>query len=171
MSLSQWILSVVLLGWVLARNFGTREVTRTTFLVPLLLTGVVVPTFLLPLPSAGHDLDLVASGAVVGLVFGLGAAAATRVRSHAGRVLATTGPVFAGLWLVMVGGRVAFAEWATGAGSNAVGRFSMQHAITGADAWTAAFVAMALAMVLARTVALAVRARVLLSRTAAPATA
>ena len=38
-----------------------------------------------------------------------------------------------------------------------VGMFSRDHAITGADAWTAAFVVMALGMVLARTIALAVR--------------
>ena len=50
----------------------------------------------------------------------------------------------------MIGGRIAFAQWATGAGGRAVGEFSMQHHISGADAWTAAFVLMALTMVLAR---------------------
>ena len=48
--------------------------------------------------------------------------------------------------------------------------FSRDHAITGADAWTAAFVVMALGMVLARTVALAVRTR-RASASLAPATA
>ncbi len=58
----------------------------------------------------------------------------------------------------MIGGRIAFAEWATGPGAYTVGMFSHDHAITGADAWTQAFVVMALGMVLARTVALAIRA-------------
>jgi hypothetical protein len=40
-----------------------------------------------------------------------------------------------------------------------VGRFSTEHSITGADAWTAAFVLMALAMVVARLASTAVRAR------------
>ncbi len=57
----------------------------------------------------------------------------------------------------MIAGRVVFAEWANGSGAQAVGRFSMEHAITGADAWTAAFVVMALGMVLARTAYLAAR--------------
>ncbi|HEY8287455.1 MAG TPA: hypothetical protein VIJ28_23965, partial [Chloroflexota bacterium] len=38
-----------------------------------------------------------------------------------------------------------------------VGRFSFDHQITGADAWTAAFVLMAIAMVATRTAGLALR--------------
>ena len=70
----------------------------------------------------------------------------------------------------MIGGRIAFAEWANGAGARTVGMFSRDHAITGADAWTAAFVVMALGTVLARTIALAVRTR-RTSTGLAPATA
>ena len=59
---------------------------------------------------------------------------------------------------MLVAGRVTFAEWATHSGAQSVGRFSMEHHITGAAAWTTAFVAMALAMVLVRTVWLSVSA-------------
>jgi hypothetical protein len=63
-----------------------------------------------------------------------------------------TGAAFAGLWIAVIGGRILFAEWANGSGSRTIGRFSVEHLITGAEAWTAAFVLMALAMVVARVV-------------------
>ncbi len=159
MSTTQWILSIVLLAWALLRNVGTREVTRTTYLVPIVLVVVAAGFFLLPLPTAGNDLDLVVAFGFVGVLFGLAASAGTRLGHRDGRLVATAGAGFASLWLVMIGGRIAFAEWANGTGARAVGTFSMDHAITGADAWTAALVVMALGMVLTRTVALALRAR------------
>lgn len=159
MSTTQWILSIALLAWALLRNLGTRQVTRTTYLVPFALVVVAAGFFLVPLPTAGNDLDLVVAFGAVGVLFGLAASAVTRLRQRDGRLVATAGAGFASLWLVMIGGRIAFAEWASGSGARAVGTFSMDHAITGADAWTAALVVMALGMVLARTVALALRAR------------
>ena len=159
MSTTQWILSLALLAWALLRNLGTREVTRGTFLLPLVIVAAAGSYFLFPLPTAGNDLDLVAAFGLLGVLFGLAAAAVTKLHHVDGRLVATAGAGFAALWLVMIGGRIAFAEWANGAGARTVGMFSRDHAITGADAWTAAFVVMALGMVLARTVALAVRAR------------
>lgn len=159
MSLTQWILSIALLSWALLRNLGTREVTRGTFLLPLVIVVAAASYFLLPLPTAGNDLDLVVGFGLVGVLFGFAAAAVTRLHYLDGRLVATAGAGFAALWLVMIGGRIAFAEWANGAGARTVAMFSRDHAITGADAWTAAFVVMALGMVLARTVALAFRTR------------
>jgi hypothetical protein len=63
-----------------------------------------------------------------------------------------------------------FAEWATGAGSRTIGQFSRNHLITGADAWTAAFVLMALAMVVGRLVTTAVVAAGSRRRFVTPAT-
>lgn len=164
MSATQWILSITLLTWALLRNVGTREVNRTTFIVPLVIVGVAAPAFLFPLPTAGNDLDLVVACGFIGTIFGLAASAVTRLHQHNGRLLATAGASFAALWLVMIGGRVAFAEWANGAGARTVGMFSRDHAITGADAWTAALVVMTLAMVVARTTVLAIRAQRLQTR-------
>ena len=159
MSTTQWILSIVLLAWALVRNVGTREVALSTFVLPVVIVVAAASFFLFPIPTAGNDLDLVLAFGTIGVVFGLAASAVTRLHHRDGRVVATAGAAFATLWLVMIGGRVAFAEWATGTGARTVGMFSRDHAITGADAWTAAFVVMALGMVLARTVALAVRTR------------
>ncbi len=166
MSTTQWILSIVLLAWALVRNLGTRQVALGTFVLPVVIVVAAASFFLFPLPTAGHDLDLVLTFGAVGVLFGLAASAVTRLHHRDGKLVATSGAAFATLWLVMIGGRIAFAEWATGTGSRTVGMFSRDHAITGADAWTAAFVVMALGMVLARTVALAVRTRRTSLRTA-----
>lgn len=157
MSTSQWVLSLVLLTWALVRNVGTRRVTRSTFAVPVLLVVGAAIWFLNPLPTAGNDLALVAVFAVVGVALGLAASAATRLEYREGMVTATAGMAFAGLWVAMIVGRVVFAQWANGGGARTVGEFSRDHLITGADAWTAAFVVMALGMVLARTLHLAAR--------------
>jgi len=60
----------------------------------------------------------------------------------------------------VIGGRMAFAYGADHWFPAAIGRFSIEHEITGADAWTAAFVLIALAMVLTRVVVTAVTVRV-----------
>ncbi|MGN6243428.1 MAG: hypothetical protein ACTHQ3_07110 [Motilibacteraceae bacterium] len=158
MSTAQWILSLALLTWALARNLGTRPITQGTFVVPLAIV-VVASIFLLPLPTQGHDLLLIGVLGAVGLVLGVAAGASTRLHDRSGRLVATTGVGYAAAWVVAIGGRIAFAEWATGPGAHTVGEFSRDHAITGADAWTAAFVAMALAMVLSRTISVALRSR------------
>jgi hypothetical protein len=157
MSTSQWILSLTLLAWALVRNVGTRRVTRGTFVLPAVIVVAAVAGFLSPLPTAGNDLVLVAVLGAVGVVLGLAASAATRLEHRDGVLTATAGAAFAALWVLMIGVRIAFAQWATGPGAQTVGMFSRDHLITGADAWTAAFVVMALGMVLARTAALAVR--------------
>ena len=60
------------------------------------------------------------------------------------------GLAYAALWIAVIGGRILFAYGADHWFPRAIGRFSMTHQITGADAWTAAFILMALVMVLVR---------------------
>ncbi|WP_205863106.1 hypothetical protein [Planosporangium thailandense] len=151
MSLTQWILNVGLLAWVLLRNIGARPVTRSTFAVPLLIVGVAAVAFLRGVPTAGDDVTLELAGVGAGVAAGALATAFTRMSLRRGRLTLRAGAAFAAVWVAVIGGRVAFAEWATHSGARAVGEFSMRHHITGADAWTAACVLMALAMVLTRT--------------------
>jgi hypothetical protein len=80
------------------------------------------------------------------------------VHDSSGRLLARAGTAFAAVWVLAIGGRIAFAELATHSWGPAVARFSIAHQITGADAWRAAFVLMALVMVLTRITALALAA-------------
>ncbi|MBI1351759.1 MAG: hypothetical protein GC156_11655 [Actinomycetales bacterium] len=159
MSLTQWILSIALLAWALLRNVGTREVTLMTFALPTAIVAAAAAFFLFPLPTAGGDLTLIATLGVVGALFGVAASAVTRLHRREGRLTVTAGAGFAALWIVMIGARIIFAEWASGPGARTVGMFSRDHAITGPDAWTAGLVVMALAMVLTRTLLLAVRAQ------------
>jgi hypothetical protein len=150
-STAQWILNIALLVWVLTRNLGTRRVSAGTFLVPALVVMVAAAIFLRGLSTAGNDLDLELLGALVGLALGAFAALLTKVsRSSDGRIVVTAGVGFAALWILVIGGRVAFAEWATHGGSRMIGEFSMRHMISGAGAWTSAFVLLALAMVIGR---------------------
>ncbi len=150
MNTAQWLLNLALLGWVLVRNVGTHRITPTTFVVPAVVVALVGATYLRDLPTTGHDgvLELVGAGA--GVLLGALSAALTRVGRRGEDVVVTAGVAFAALWVGVIGGRVAFAEWATHAGARTVGEFSMRHQITGADAWTAAFVLLAVAMVLSR---------------------
>jgi hypothetical protein len=85
--------------------------------------------------------------------------------------LARAGWLAAGLWIAGVGARLVFA-WAAehGAGPS-IGRFSVAHHITGADAWVAALVIMALADVLTRTLVFRLRAARLAPAVADPSPA
>jgi hypothetical protein len=60
------------------------------------------------------------------------------------------GAAYAILWIAVIGGRMLFAYGADHWFPAAIGRFSMTHQITGADAWTAALILLSLSMVLAR---------------------
>ena len=157
MSTAQWILNLALLGWVLTRNLGTHRVTRATFLVPLAVVAAAGGWFLRDLPTDGHDLDLELIGIAAGLVLGTLAALLTRMHHRQGRLVVSAGAAFAAVWIATIGGRMLFAQWATHDGARTIGEFSMRHQITGADAWTAAFVLMALTMVAVRLVVTAVQ--------------
>lgn len=168
MSIFEWILNCTLLGWVLTRNLGTRPVTRQTFAIPLLVVAVAAGAYLQHVPTAGNDVPMEIAGAGLGVILGLLASATTRLhRTERGDTVATAGVAFAAVWVLAIGGRIAFAELATHSASAAVARFSMAHEITGAAAWRTTFVMMALAMVVTRVVAVAARA----SRGTRPATA
>jgi hypothetical protein len=154
MSTTQYLLNAGLLAFVLWANLGTRSVTRARFTLPLLLVAVAAGVFLRDVPTAGHDLTLELAGVAAGAVLGLVAAALVRVdRDRAGRLVMRAGAAYAGVWIAVIGGRCTFAYGAEHWFGRAIGEFSMTHRITGSDAWTAAFVLMALAMVVTRVAA------------------
>jgi hypothetical protein len=78
-----------------------------------------------------------------------------------GRIVTEAGVAYATLWVIVFGGRLAFAWAATNLWPHQVMQFSVQHAITDSAAWTAAFVLMALSMVVTRTAVVAARALLL----------
>ena len=103
-------------------------------------------------PTAGHDVAFYLGAAAAGTILGPLAAAFVRVRpGHAGNITARAGAAFLSVWLAAIGGRMVFAWAATQTSfGTTVGRFSREQLITGPQAWRAAFVIMALAMVLSR---------------------
>jgi hypothetical protein len=154
MNTTQYLLNAGLLAFVLWANLGTRAVNRARFTLPLLLVAVAVAVFLRNVPTIGNDVQLELAGVGVGAVLGLVAAALVRVeRDGRGRLVMRAGVAYAALWIAVIGGRCVFAYGADHWFGRAIGGFSMRHSITGADAWTAAFILMALAMVVVRVAA------------------
>jgi hypothetical protein len=153
MSTTQYLLNAGLLAFVLWANLGTRTVSRVRFTLPLLLVAVAAAVFLRDVPTAGNDVGLELAGVGLGAVLGLIAAALVRVERLGGRLVMRAGVAYAALWIAVIGGRCVFAYGADHWFGRAIGEFSMTHSITGADAWTAAFILMALAMVVVRVAA------------------
>jgi hypothetical protein len=167
MSTTQYLLNAGLLAFVLWANLGTKAVDRRRFTLPLLLVAVAAGVFLRNVPTAGNDLGLELAGVAAGAVLGLVAAALVRVhRDTTGRLVMRAGAAYAALWIAVIGGRCVFAYGADHWFGRAIGEFSMTHRITGADAWTAAFILMALAMVVVRVAATGVATAVAARRPA-----
>ena len=151
MNTTQYLLNAGLLAFVLWANLGTRTVSRSRFILPLLLVAVAAAVFLRDVPTVGNDLGLELAAVAAGAVLGLVAAALVRVdRDRTGRLVMRAGTAYAALWITVIGGRCAFAYGADHWFGRAIGEFSITHQITGADAWTSAFILMALAMVVTR---------------------
>lgn len=161
MSAAQYALNLGLLAYILASNLGTRRLTRGRLLLPLALVAVAGSAFLRAVPTGGHDVQLELVGVLSGVALGVVAGLLVRIRRTSDFELVTrAGAAYAALWMAVIGGRVLFAYGADHWFSRSIGIFSIEHQITGADAWTSAFVLMALAMVLTRVLVTAVAARV-----------
>jgi hypothetical protein len=156
----QYALNLGLLVYILASNLGTRRLSPARLVVPVVLVAVAGWFFLRGIPTRGHDVQLEIIGLAAGAGLGVLAGLLVRVRrTPAGDLHTQAGAAYALLWMVVIGGRVAFAYGAEHWFARSIGRFSMAHQITGADAWTAAFVLMALTMVLARVLVTSARVR------------
>lgn len=168
MTTAQYLLNIGLLAFVLLSNLGTRQLTWRRLAMPLILVAVAAALFLRDLPLLGNDGVLEIIGAAAGVALGVVAGLLVRVRYDGTRSLVMSAGIgYAVLWLVVIVGRCLFAFGADHWFGDSIARFSMHHLITGAAAWTAAFVLMALAMVVSRVATTAVKAyRV--SQSAAP---
>ena len=157
MTLTDYIIDLALIGVVLLQLRG-RRLTPRTLLLPLALVGWAAESYLHSIPTAGNDLILIAACGAVGVALGTGAGRFTRVTTGPdGTPFAQAGAVAAVLWVLGVGFRFAFQEYATHGGGAAIARFSAHHAITTGQAWIAALVVMAIGEALARTAVLAGR--------------
>jgi hypothetical protein len=150
MTTTEYLLNIGILALVLATNLGTRALSWRRLLVPVLLVALAGAGFLRQMPTVGNDLVLELAGLTAGVLLGVVAALLVHVRRDGDRVVTSAGVGFAALWVVVIGGRMLFAYGAQHWYGRAIGGFSRSYQITGSGAWTAAFVLMALAMVISR---------------------
>ena len=135
-----------------------RELTTRSIIRPLIIVGAAVANYLHGIPTAGNDLVLIASLALVGGLIGLFSGQTVLMRRGAdGTVLARSGWLSGFLWVLGMGSRFAFVFWLTHWGGRTMEQFNVAHSITTFQTWTVALLAMAVAEVAGRTVVLAWR--------------
>src|SRR4051794_7977624 len=148
-TVTDYVIDILLIA-VVFRQTRARELTRGSVLLPVVLVGVACLNYLRPFTPRSGDVLLIAVLSAVGVTLGALSGLLTDVWSDAGaNVVARAGVLAAAAWVVGMGFRFGFAVWSTGSGAAEVTRFSVDHGISGAHAWTTALVAMAVGEVLA----------------------
>ncbi|MEU9337705.1 hypothetical protein AB0D49_31835 [Streptomyces sp. NPDC048290] len=150
MTTIDYLISAALILLVIPQIRGTRQTLRTA-LLPIVAVAAAAAYYLKSFPTEGHDVPLYATTLLIGAVLGIACGATTRLsRSADGVAFAQAGAVAAALWIVGMASRAGFEYWADNGGATDIARFSRDNLITGAAAWTAALLLMALAQVLCR---------------------
>ena len=157
MTITEYILNIGLIALVALQIKG-HTVTIARMLFPVVVTVWVASQFLHALPTAGGDLVLECALGLTGLGLGVAAGYATDVRRDGTGAFAKAGIAAAVLWVLGIGARMSFSLWVSHGGRPSVAAFSAAHHITSGAAWSAAFVLMAMAEVVARTGILYLRA-------------
>jgi hypothetical protein len=159
------IVTLVILTTVLISDLGTRKVTILRLIRPFIAAGIVIPFFAKAVVTSGHGLLLEVAGVAAGVVVGVLAAACMRVRRNqqspnqqAGAVTSHAGVAYAAIWVLVSGARLFFDYGSNHLFTAQLVHFGITHQITLA-ALTDSLIFFSLAMLLARTGALAVRAR------------
>ncbi len=157
MTFSDYLIDFTLIGLVLLQVKG-RRLTTKALVLPIGIVAYVAYTYLKGIPTAHNDLFLIVGFAAVGATLGGLAGKFTSVtKADDGSIMAKAGFAAAALWILGTGGRLAFQLYANYGGGSSIMHFSAAHGITGAEAWTAALILMALSEVVMRTAVLARR--------------
>lgn len=154
---SALIFSAIMLVAVLATQFGVRSFGPRQVLLPLVVVVAVARNYVHGISLSGWSGALLAAGIGVGVLAGLAAAATIEVGRRAdGSAYTRAGVGYVGIWLAVLASRLVFIYGAQHWFTRWLGTFSMQHGLN-QNSWVVAFVAMALATVVARTAMVGLR--------------
>ncbi|GAA1250737.1 hypothetical protein GCM10009665_46760 [Kitasatospora nipponensis] len=157
MTVTDYLISAVLVLLVVPQLRGTT-LNLANLVLPLVLVAGAAAYYLKGIPTEGHDVQLDLLTALAGALIGVGCALTTRLKRGSSGVVAKAGLLAAALWITGMLARTGFVYAVHHGYAVQIARFSREQLITGAPAWTAALVLMALAQVLARLLVLRVRA-------------
>ncbi len=144
----------------MVRQIRERRLDLQSLVLPVVLVAGAAAYYLRSVPAGGHDIALDLTLAATGVALGTLCALTTHLRRGGdGIALARAGWLAAALWIAGIDARMGFAFFSGHGAGPAIAGFSISHHITGANAWVAALVMMALAEVTARLVVLRLRAR------------
>lgn len=155
MPASVWIINFVVLGAVYEADLGHRRITLFRLIRPLLLSAAIVALYFKKVGTSGNGLVFELVLTVLGIGLGLGAAALFRIYRDKGVAWSQAGIAYAALWAGVIGGRLVFV-YAT-YHSVALDKWLATQRLS-SDTITDALLFMAIAMVLARTASLRLRA-------------
>jgi hypothetical protein len=167
------IVNGLVLFAVLEADLGPgRKVSRFRLLRPLLMSASIVPLFLEAVATHGTGLALEIAGGVAGVLLGLTAASLMTLRREpaTGRVVTRAGAAYAALWIAVIAARSCFSIGAVHWFNHPLATWMANHQVTAA-AITDTLIIMAVAMTLARTATLALRANQIHRQPAAAASA
>ena len=158
MTTTDWIIDIALI-LIVVRQMREERFNLRFVLIPAAIVYFTAKNYLHAVPTAGHDLALIAGCVALGSALGLVGGLLTRVRGADGDAYVKAGPAAAALWIASMGARLGFIIWIThSSGEAALARFSVAHQITGADVWQTALVLLALSEVVVRIGVIVVRA-------------